>query len=205
MTDMTGAELPTTGWGPPNPPRGAVDRRRLTASFDLMAAVLDGIALPGLLTLVAERARAIVGVSLAFVALPSDDANTLRIDVAVGAGSEQVRGLTVRRGRSLLGRAFSSRRALSARVVADQTLTALPAGPILILPLDTGEATRGVLAVLGQPGAAPFSPSTARQLVTFADLSARLVQLAEDQRATVRPDPAQAQIIALRPPWPGRL
>ncbi|GAA4232413.1 hypothetical protein GCM10022254_32200 [Actinomadura meridiana] len=201
---MTGTDLPTIGWGPPNPPRHAVDRRRLAASFDLMSAVLDGVALPGLLTLVAERARVMVGVSLAFVALPAEDANTLRIEVAVGTGSDQIRGLTVRRGRSLLGRAFSSRRALSARVVADQTLTALPAGPILILPLDTGDATRGVLAVLGQPGAEPFSPSAARQLLLFADLAARLVQLGEDQRAAVPPDSAEARIVALHPPRPGR-
>ncbi|MGH3241621.1 MAG: GAF domain-containing protein [Spirillospora sp.] len=174
--------------------------RRLAASFDLMAAVLDGITLPGLLTLVAEQARVMADVPLAFIALPADDALILRIDIAVGAGSDQIHGLTVRRGRSMLGRAFSSRRALSARIVADQTLSALPAGPILILPLDTGEATRGVLAVLGHPGAEPFSPSTARQLLLFANTSARLIQLAEDRRATVPADPMRAQIIALRPP-----
>ncbi|WP_396453210.1 GAF domain-containing protein, partial [Actinomadura sp.] len=178
---MTGDELPATVWGPAGMSRGAADRRRLTASFDLMAAVLNGTALPSLLKLVAERARSMAGVPLAFIALPAEEAHTLRIDVAVGVGSDRIRGLTVRRGRSMLGRAFSSRRALSARIVTDQTLSALPAGPILILPLDNGEATHGVLAVLAQPNAEPFSPSTARQLLLFADTAARLVQLAEDR------------------------
>ncbi|MFI0486202.1 GAF domain-containing protein [Actinomadura sp. 9N215] len=203
MTTM-GDDLPTTVWGPPDMSRGAADRQRLAASFDLMAAALDGIALSGLLQLVADRARAIADVPLAFIALPAEEAHTLRIDVAVGPGSDLVRGLTVRRGRSMLGRAFNSRRALSARIVADQTLTALPAGPILILPLDPGEAPRGVLAVLGRPGAEPFNPSTARQLVLFADTSARLIELAEDRRAAVPPDPASARIIAMRPPRPTR-
>ncbi|QKW33491.1 hypothetical protein HUT06_05160 [Actinomadura sp. NAK00032] len=190
-----------SAWGPADDARGPEDGRRLAASFDLMTAVLHGASLPRLLILVAERARAMAGVPLAFIALPSEAAHTLRIDIAVGAGSDRIRGLTVRRGKSMLGRAFGSRRALSARIVADQTLSTLPAGPILILPLDTGEAARGVLAVLGQPGAQPFSPAAARQLLLFADTSARLVQLAEDQRATTPPDDhATAPMLALRPP-----
>jgi hypothetical protein len=202
---MTGHDLPVSAWGAPDEARGTENNRRLAASFDLMTAVLDGAALPRLLILVAERARAMAGVPLAFIALPDEDAVTLRIDIAVGAGSDRIRGLTVRRGRSMLGRAFGSRRALSARIVTDQTLSTLPAGPILILPLDTGEATRGVLAVLGQPGAQPFSPAAARQLLLFADTSARLVQLAEDQRAAGPPDPAAVKILALRPPPPTQI
>jgi hypothetical protein len=197
---MTGDELPATAWGPSGISRGAADRQRLDASFDLMAAVLNGTALPGLLKLVTERARSMAGVPLAFIALPAEEAHTLRIDVAVGVGSDRIRGLTVRRGRSMLGRAFNSRRALSARIVTDQSLSALPAGPILILPLDNGEGTRGVLAVLGRPNAEPFSPSTARQLLLFADTAARLVQLSEDRRTIASPDEASARIIALRPP-----
>ncbi len=199
---MTGDELPATVWGPSGMSRGAADRRRLAASFDLMAAVLNGTTVPSLLKLVTERARSMAGVPLAFVALPAEEAHTLRIDVAVGVGSDRIRGLTVRRGRSMLGRAFSSRRALSARIVTDQTLSDLPAGPILILPLDNGEATHGVLAVLARPSAEPFSPSTGRQLLLFADTAARLVQLAEDRRTTTPPDSACAPIIALRPPPP---
>ncbi|MFB4308544.1 hypothetical protein [Actinomadura sp. GTD37] len=202
---MTGHDMPVSGWGSPEEIRGAENDRRLAASFELMTAVLDGAALPRLLIIVAERARAMASVPLAFIALPSEDSLTLRIDVAVGAGSDRIRGLTVRRGRSMLGRSFGSRRALSARIAADQTLTALPAGPILILPLDTGEAARGVLAVVGQPGAQPFSPSAARQLLLFADASARLIQLAEDRRATARPDRSAGRIIAVPPQRPTQI
>ncbi|GLZ07957.1 hypothetical protein Acsp03_54230 [Actinomadura sp. NBRC 104412] len=184
---MTGDDRPSSVWGPPGASRDPENGRRLDASFELMRAVLDGTDLHGMLTLVARHAQAMARVPLAFVALPDENGVTLRVDVAVGADSDRILGLTVRRGRSMLGRAFSSHRALSARIVADQTLSALPAGPILILPLETGEATRGVLAVLGRPGTQPFSPSAAHQMLLFAGMSARLVELAEERRANAPP------------------
>jgi GAF domain len=194
------------GWGPPRFPRNVADEQRSAASFELMAAVMDGTRLPELLELVATQARALAHVPLAFIALPVQDGHMLRIDVAVGAEGERVRGLTVRRGRSMLGRAFASRRALSARIVDDQTLTRLPAGPILILPLETGETTRGVLAVLGRPGAQPFGPGTARQLLLFADMAARLVELAEDRRAVgAGPAGGAHELGDLHPPWRARM
>ncbi|MEU8799086.1 GAF domain-containing protein [Spirillospora sp. NPDC048819] len=201
---MTGDELPPIGWGPPAVTRAADDQVRFAASFDLMTAVLNGTRLPDLLTLLTTHARTMARVPLAFIAMPVEDGNTLRIEVAVGTDGDRIRGLMVRRGRSMLGRAFSSRRALSARIAADQTLSALPAGPILILPLETGEDTRGVLAVLGHPGAQPFSPATARQLLLFADMAARLIELAEGHRATAPADPAAGGAHIVRPLRPPR-
>jgi hypothetical protein len=175
---------PPIRWRPPGDSRPADGRLRLAASFDLMGAVLAGAGPVEALTLLAERARTMARVPLAFVALPEEGGGTLRIDVAVGPAADRVRGLTVRRGRSMIGRAFSSRRALSSRIAVDQGLSELPAGPILMLPLETGEATRGVLAVVGPPGAPPFTAALARDLLLFADLAARLVELAEERRAT---------------------
>ncbi|MES9538871.1 MULTISPECIES: GAF domain-containing protein [unclassified Actinomadura] len=179
------------GWGAAGTAPSEADRRRLAATFDLMnAVVLEGTGPAGMLALVAARARELAHVPLAFIALPGEDGNTLRIEVADGPGGDRVRGLTVRRGRSMLGRAFTSRRAVSARIAADQTLTGLPAGPILILPLDTGEATRGVLAVLGRVGAEPFSPATARQMLLFSDMAARLIEVAGAPRPSAPPGAA---------------
>ncbi|QXJ22284.1 GAF domain-containing protein [Actinomadura graeca] len=195
---MTGGEQPS-GWGRAGTPRRPEDRQRLAASFDLMTAVLNGTRLPDMLALLATHARAMARVPLAFIALPAEDPDTLRVEVAIGAGGDRIRGLTVRRGRSMLGRAFSSRRAVSARIAADQTLTSLPAGPILILPLETGEATRGVLAVLGRPGAQPFSPVTARQMLLFADMSARLIELSEAHSAD-EAEPGRPHVVRTLPP-----
>ncbi|WP_433475152.1 GAF domain-containing protein [Spirillospora sp. CA-142024] len=170
-------------------PTGA-DHRRFAATFELMTEVLNGTRPSGMLPLVTAHARTLARVPLAFLALPAEEGNTLRIEVAVGTDSDRIRGLTVRRGRSMLGRAFSSRRALSARIAADQTLIGLPAGPILILPLETGEATRGVLAVVGQPGAQPFSPATARQMLLFCDMAARLIEMAGARVSDTPAEPA---------------
>ncbi|NDU74177.1 hypothetical protein GWI34_16255 [Actinomadura sp. DSM 109109] len=190
---MTG-DPGSIGWGAAGAAPSETDRRRLAATFDLMSAVvLDGTGVPGMLELVAVHARELARVPLAFVALPGEDGNTLRVEVADGPGADRIRGLTVRRGRSMLGRAFTSRRAVSARIAADQTLTGLPAGPILILPLETGEATRGVLAVLGRVGAEPFGPATARQMLLFSDMAARLIEVAGTGPRAVPPhtaDPA---------------
>ncbi|WP_242888312.1 GAF domain-containing protein [Actinomadura litoris] len=184
--DGTGpAGLPPITWRPAQAPRPAEEGHRLAASFDLMAAILGGAEPAEALGLVAEHARVMARAPLAFVALPAEDGgNTLRIEIAVGAGGDRLRGLTVRRGRSMIGRVFSSRRALSSRVAVDQGLSELPPGPILMLPLETGEATRGVLAVVDRPGASPFTTAVARDLMLFADMSARLIELAEERRAT---------------------
>ncbi|GAA1846215.1 hypothetical protein [Actinomadura bangladeshensis] len=62
----------------------------------------------------------------------------------------------------------------------------------------TALAAHGVLAVLAQPNAEPFSPSTARRLLLFAGTAARLVQLAEDRRTTAPPEAACAHTAARR-------
>ncbi|MEV5831052.1 GAF domain-containing protein [Spirillospora sp. NPDC052242] len=203
---MSGDDRSFIGWGPVRAPRALEDRERVAASFDLMEAALNGTRPAGMLTLVVERARLLAHVPLAFVALPDADGHTLRIEVTAGPDGDRVRGSTVRLGRSMLGRVFSSRRALSARVADDQTPGVLPAGPILILPLETGEATRGVLAVLGRPGAQPFSPTTAHRLLLFADMAARLIELAEARRAIDRGADEPHTVLAFPSPRtvPGR-
>ncbi|MFI0446293.1 GAF domain-containing protein [Actinomadura sp. 6N118] len=179
-------EVAPIRWGPAGRTWSPGDPERLTASFDLMAAVLDGTGLPEMLVRVATHARVMARARLAFIALPQDDPNLLRVDIAVGDDGDRIHGLTVRRGRSMIGRVFATRRALSARVAVDQALTGLPAGPILLLPLETGEATRGVLAVVGRPGDLPLSASVTRSLALFAGMSATLIELAEERRAADR-------------------
>ncbi|WP_433330248.1 GAF domain-containing protein [Spirillospora sp. CA-294931] len=174
-------------WGPPRRPGQSGDPARVTATFDLMSAVLEERPLEDVLTLIASHALAMAGARLAFIALPEEnDANVLRIDLALGHDSDRIRGHSVRRGRSMIGRVFSTRRALSTRIAVDQTVNGLPAGPALLLPLETGEATRGVLAVIGRPGDLPLSASVTRNLSLFASMAATLVELAEERRATDR-------------------
>lgn len=158
--------------------------QRLAASFDLMAALLADAGLAEVLTLVAERAIPMAGADLAFIALPGPAANLLTITVAVGVNAELLLGQSVRTGTSAIGSAFTSGRARSAHVAANPRLPGLPAGPILLLPLDTGESIRGVLALAlaGSDRHGSFDNSTLRQLKIFATTSATLIEIAEERR-----------------------
>jgi GAF domain len=190
---MTSEQPPFVTWGPfrsgPIAPVGgsriprADDSDRVAASFELMAAVLSGSTLTESLTLVAGLARGIAKAERAFIALPGIQPGMMSIQLAVGADADQVLGLSFRTSRSMIGRTFTLRRALASQVPERTTAEGLPTGPILLLPLDTGEATRGVLAVSGRPANLPFSPSVNRQLVLFATTSAIMIELAQERGA----------------------
>jgi GAF domain-containing protein len=155
---------------------------RLAASFELMAALLAEADLEDVLNLIARHACAMGGADLAFIALPGAVAHTLTIRVAAGSAADLIYGRTVRAGTSVIGRVFRTGRALATQVAADPPLSGLPTGPILLLPLDTGERTCGVLALAGRPGNAPFNASVKRQLLIFATTSAAMVEIAEERR-----------------------
>jgi hypothetical protein len=169
--------------GPGQPAdRAAEVPDRLAASFDLMAALLADADLADVLTLVVERAAPMAGAAVAFLALPGPAHNTLTVDIAIGLNADRIRGLNVRVGTSVIGRVFTTRRALASRVVTNSPLKGVPTGPILLLPLDTGERTCGVLAVAGRSHDMPFSVPTQRQLLLFATTSAIMIEMAEERR-----------------------
>jgi hypothetical protein len=147
-----------------------------------MAEILAGGDLTRMLTLVAERARTLAAARTAFIALPTEPPNTLTADVAVGEDADQVSGLTFRVSHTIVGRVYSSRRAITSRVSPGATKTGLPIGPVILLPLDTGETTRGVLAVIGAPHDLAFGDPLRRHLLLFACSSAALIEMAEEHR-----------------------
>ncbi len=155
---------------------------RLAASFELMAALLADANLVDVLTLVVERARPMAGALVAFMALPGEVNNTLTVDIAIGMNADHIRGLSIRVGTSVIGRAYATGRAQVSRVAAGSPLKGVPTGPILLLPLDTGERTCGVLALAGRPNDMPFTPSAKRQLLIFATTSAIMIEMAEQRR-----------------------
>ncbi|HEU5158151.1 MAG TPA: GAF domain-containing protein [Streptosporangiaceae bacterium] len=155
---------------------------RLAASFELMAALLAEADLADVLSLTVRHARRIGDADLAFIALPGVAPHTLEIHVATGANAEVVRGGLVRAGTSIIGRVFRTGRAMATQVATDPPLKGLPSGPILLLPLDSGERTCGVLALAGRPGMAPFTAAAKRQLLIFAFTSAAMIEIAEERR-----------------------
>lgn len=155
---------------------------RLEASFELMAALLAEADLVDVLALLVRHARAIGQADLAFIALPGPAPHTLEIHVATGANADLMRGRLVRAGTSVIGKVFRTGRGMATQVAADPPLRGLPAGPILLLPLDTGERTSGVLALAGRAGGMPFTASAKRQLLIFAATSAAMIEIAEERR-----------------------
>jgi hypothetical protein len=122
------------------------------------------------------------GADLAFIALPGQAQHTLAIDFAAGKNADHIQGRIVRAGTSVIGRVFRTGRGMASHVAADTRLDGLPAGPILLLPLDTGERTCGVLGLAGRPGNLSFSPTTVRQMLIFATTSAAMIEIAEERR-----------------------
>ncbi len=163
---------------------GPAGRARVDGCFDLMRALLDDCSLAEALLLIAGRARVLAGARTAFIALPAERADTLIVNVAVGHDAGNVLGLSVRTSRSVLGRPYTSRRPIASRFASGGS--ALPAGPVLMVPLDTGEATRGVLAVAGEPRGLSFSDLVRHQLLLFAASSATLIEMAEERRVSSR-------------------
>ena len=129
-----------------------------------------------------RHARRIGDADLAFIALPGVAPHTLEIHVAIGANADLIHGRLIRAGTSVIGKVFRTGRAMATQVAADPPLRGLPAGPILILPLDTGERTCGVLALADRPRGVPFTASVKRQLVLFATTSAAMIEMAEERR-----------------------
>jgi GAF domain-containing protein len=198
--DLTGDGIASIAWRPPSIPRPGGEpgdiapvrsgpsgaspdsALRLAASFELMAALLAEADLVDVLTLLVRHARRIGDADLAFIALPGVAPHTLEIHVAIGANADLIHGRLIRAGTSVIGKVFRTGRAMATQVAADPPLRGLPAGPILILPLDTGERTCGVLALADRPRGVPFTASVKRQLVLFATTSAAMIEMAEERR-----------------------
>lgn len=198
--DLMGNGIASISWRPPSMPRPAGEPSdivpiqrgpagpcpdsapRLAASFELMAALLAEAGLVDVLALLVRHARAIGDADLAFIALPSDAPHTLEIHIAIGANADLIRGRIVRAGTSVIGKVFRTGRAMATQVAADPPLRGLPVGPILLLPLATGERTCGVLALAGRPRSAPFTATAKRQLLIFATTSAAMIEIAEERR-----------------------
>jgi signal transduction histidine kinase len=86
--------------------------RELSSIHDIADAVLAGDPREDTLGLVAERARAAVGCSQVYIALPGADLGTLTIVAAAGAGTDRLVGIELPAGASKIGTAIRARRSV---------------------------------------------------------------------------------------------
>ncbi|WP_026875833.1 GAF domain-containing protein [Jiangella gansuensis] len=169
-------------------------RRRetwLDASAEVTQALLSGTEFRDTLQLIATHARAMTSSDTAAVAVPDRDGRTMRVEVADGAGADDLAGVE-----------FAAEGTLGAAVVASgepravneirrgpepaPLLDRLPDGPALLVPLGTPPHVRGVLVLVKRRGGTPFFGPTARMVHAFANQAAVGLELAEARREAER-------------------
>jgi signal transduction histidine kinase len=163
--------------------------RWLKASAEVSAALVSGTDPDQVLVLVAERARAICSAATAGVLLAAGD--ELVVEATDGWEAETFRGMRFGIEDVVAGRVYRSGESL---VLADAGedlrvagISAFgPIGPVLIVPLGSGKAARGVLSVSNPPGGPAFGRSARRLLEAFAAQAAVALELADRRRDTER-------------------
>lgn len=166
--------------------------RWLEASAEISTALLSGAGTHEVTALVAARAREIAGAALGNVALIDESGDGFVFEAADGMGADRHQGLRIPRDHSVIGRVFDegvslrladgSEAALEAGIPPEERLV----GPVVAVPLGTGPAARGVIAVVNPPGGALFTDGTRRILEAFAGQAAVALELGDRRRDTER-------------------
>ena len=147
------------------------------------------------LQLIAARSREIADADLVTLVRPAENGSDLRVEVAVGAGAEDLPGLPVPRQGSLSGRVFTTGQPLRLAHPHDEAglasvaSGALDVGPVLVVPLCGSTRVHGVLSVARIHGRAAFTPDDLELAAGFANQAAVAIELAaarvEQQRAAM--------------------
>ncbi|MCC3766174.1 GAF domain-containing protein [Streptomyces sp. UNOC14_S4] len=159
--------------------------RWLRASAQVTTSLMSGSPPADVMVLIAELARDITGAELATFALPLDGGSALTVEVAVGTGADELRGLVLPADGSLVGAAYDGGEPVRGRDVGadarDAAASRGPArsGPAVAVPVTAGEAVRGVLFLLRDSGRPEFSEQETGSLLTFAGQAALALELAE--------------------------
>ncbi|MGW0932000.1 sensor histidine kinase [Streptomyces sp. NPDC002644] len=163
--------------------------RWLRANAEITHSLMSGTGRADVLGLMADRAREITGAARAVVAVPLEDGVALRVELATGEGADELGGLVLELGESLLGRAFSTAAPAfwpdrSGREDRPGDVSLLPGhGPAVAVPIgDGGQGVRGVVLLARQAGGPAFTGEETEQLQAFAAQAAIAMELAERRR-----------------------
>jgi signal transduction histidine kinase len=166
-------------------------QRWVSATAEVTKELLSGAEPDEALTMISELALEMTGVDLVVVLLPTGaDAAALRVEHAAGHGADEVLGLALGAGSSLLGTVLATGERLTiADVNSDERIDAaarkrLRLGAAVAVPLGGPGQVRGVLVAGRSGGGQPLSAQAAEMLATFAAQAAIAIQLAEHRRRT---------------------
>ncbi|GLW50365.1 histidine kinase [Streptomyces sp. NBRC 14336] len=162
--------------------------RWLRANAEITHSLMSGAERGEALGLIARRAKDISGAILAVVAMPVEDTDVLRVELAAGKGAEAHRGLVLPVDDSLIGRAFSTGTSVTStdisrdERVADSGDRFAGLGPAVAVPIGTGEGARGVVLLAREQGRSVYSAKETEPLQGFAAQAAIAMELAERRR-----------------------
>lgn len=158
----------------------------IEATRDIATELLAGTDPTTVFRMIAEEAAKLTGAESALVAIPLDDdapeaeVKELLVVETVGDAMTSIAGETIPVEGTSVGEAFARR---IPRQVAKLRLTGVQTvGPALILPLRATDAVAGVVVVLRNGTAIPFSIEQLDMMAAFADQAALAWQLASSQR-----------------------
>ncbi|GII54171.1 histidine kinase [Planotetraspora thailandica] len=166
-------------------------RRReswLHASSEITTALLSGAEPHEVLTLLARRAREMVGADVVMILLPEDGRETVRTVDEQGREGERYTAREI--ADTPAGRAFLTGEPLTVDDPAEHDLLnsglhRVP-GPLAVVPLGAAGAVRGVLQLGKRSGRVPFGGSSMRTLYAFAGQAALALELAEARKDAER-------------------
>ncbi|WP_371587137.1 GAF domain-containing sensor histidine kinase [Streptomyces virginiae] len=164
-------------------------QRWLQANAEITNSLLSGSPRPAVLALIARRAQEITGAELADISMPLDGTDDLVVELSVGPGSEQRRGLVVPVEGSLSGAAYKGGSPVTSAGLATDPLYGSDAGrptalgPAVAVPLGTAAGDgRGVLLLARATSEPVFTDGELEPLLAFAGQAALALELAERRR-----------------------
>lgn len=147
------------------------------------------------LQLIADLTRGIACADLVTVVLPAGDGDQLRVEVAVGTGTQDLPGNLVRLAGSLAGRVFTTGEPVRVGTPDEQpghvSLASgnLDIGPMLVMPLLGPQRAHGVLTAARLRGRPEFTSEDLDMAAGFANQASLAIELAEarseQQRVTM--------------------
>jgi two-component system, NarL family, sensor histidine kinase DevS len=153
-------------------------QRWLEATSEIRVELLGGATVDDALRLVGQRAMELTDSSCAMVLLTGDD-GALSVRRVVGTSADQLGGVSLPEGQSLLDGA--------PRLIGDLSLelggrlAGDVLGPALVVRLRTSDGGTGALVTARDKGGAEYQPDDVPLVTSFADQAALALELAEKQ------------------------
>jgi signal transduction histidine kinase len=163
----------------------------LQASNEITGALLSGQSTSSVLDMIARRARTVAGAAVAAIALTSDGAEDLALEVVDGPRAKALEGRTVP-VTGAMGQVLRSSRPVVLEgptepatwlgdVSADRLADVRDLTSVLLVPLAAGEHVLGVLMVAKEQGQTSFTDVDGQMVQTFAAQAALTLEFARAQ------------------------